>query len=159
MLLRLWSCWVLAGMVFVPTIEGDFIKETAVTEDIVGQVPCTSWVARRAYKTCREDITLLFALSLSLPLSLSLSLSLLFFLSRVQRRTQTHSHTLKSPWSLFFFVARRAHCAIALARFPSVSVVSRRSPSTSHSFDEKSLNTGRQPQLSNRYFLRVHALW
>ena len=39
-----------AVLAFVP-IRGDFIKETAVTEDIVEQVPCAGWVARRAYTT------------------------------------------------------------------------------------------------------------
>lgn len=42
-----------AVLAFVP-IEGDFIKETAVTEDIVEQVPCAGWVARRAY-TADQD--------------------------------------------------------------------------------------------------------
>ena len=110
MLLRLWSCWVLAGMVFVPTIEGDFIKETAVTEDIVGQVPCTSWVARRAYKTCREDITLLFALSLSLPLSLSLSLSLILSLSCTKTHTNTFTYPEVTLESILLRRASRALC-------------------------------------------------
>lgn len=40
-------------LAFVP-IEGDFIKETAVTEDIVEQVLCAGWVARRAYATDQD---------------------------------------------------------------------------------------------------------
>lgn len=43
-----------AMLVFAP-IEGDFIKETAVTEDIVEQVPCTGWVARRAYTSGQDS--------------------------------------------------------------------------------------------------------
>lgn len=42
-----------AVLAFVP-IEGDFIKEAAVTEDIVEQVPCAGWVARRAYTTGQD---------------------------------------------------------------------------------------------------------
>lgn len=38
-----------SAMVAFVSIRGDFIKDTAVTEDIVGQVSCTSWVGRREY--------------------------------------------------------------------------------------------------------------